>query len=212
MNEHDRIDLDALTQMDRNYADKSVLEDDDPEFDERAYRQDTGGLVTTHNGIADRLLQNDKLYNAMKGDWKRTAWNKNNNIKITTGRENGKFFISREQMNVDLVAERCARYRKASEEGIPDPLAPIMPDGKLGFKWMDLPEVIAIRIQDDYFGGMPWAAIKKDRTLKAQFYMVVQREYPAFICYPGGKLPIPIQVPYPAKSGTTNFFKGATLL
>jgi hypothetical protein len=83
-----------------------------------------------------------------------------------------------------------------------------MPDGKIGYKWMDLPDVIAIRISDQYFGGMPWATVKLDRTLKAQFYSVVQREYPEYICYPGGRLPIPVSVPYPAKSGETKFFKG----
>jgi hypothetical protein len=189
----------------------SILDGPDPEFDENFYRQDSGGMVTAHNGIADVLLKNDKLYNAMKGDWRRTEMSQSGNMKITTGRENGKFFISREQMNVNAVAERCARYRKASEDGHPDPLAPIMPDGRLGYKWIDLPEVLAIRISDDYFGGMPWAVIKRDRTLKAQFYRVVQQEYPAFICYPGGRLPIPIDVPYPAKVGAQKFFKGVDL-
>ena len=205
------IDLSGLNDEDRNYHDKSLLEGDDPEFNGDQFRQDVGGIITTHNGLADRLLKNDKLYNAYKGDWTRTDWNKSHNVKVTTGREDGKFYIKREQMNIKEVAERCARYRAASEQGYPDPLAPIMPDGKLGYKWMDLPDVIAIRISDEYFGGMPWAVIKRDQTLKAQFYRVVQEEYPAFICYPGGKLPIPIQVPYPAKKGTTNFFKGADL-
>ena len=91
----------------------------------------------------------------------------------------------------------------------PDPMAPLMPDGTLGYKWMDLPDVIAIRIQDEYFGGMPWAAIKRDRTLKAQFYRVVEREYNAFVCYPGGRLPIPIEVPYPNPMGSDKFFSGA---
>lgn len=205
-------DLPYLSAEDAAYEDKSYLDDADPEFDERAWRQDAGGMVTAHNGVADRLLQNNQLYNSMKGDWIRTDWNKNHNILITTGREDGKFYIKREQMNVQAIAARCAEYRRAAEAGVPDPLAPIMPDGRLGYKWMDLPEVIAIRISDEYFGGMPWAAIKRDRSLKAQFYRVVEREYPAFICYPGGRLPIPIDVPYPAKVGTTNFFKGADLL
>lgn len=212
MNNLQNVDLSGLSEEDRNYHDKSLLEGPDPEFDERAYRQDAGGMVTSHNGVADRLLKNNDLYNSMKGDWKRTDFNKSGNMKITTGREDGKFYIQREQMNVEEVARRCAEYRANAEAGLPDPLAPIMPDGKLGYKWMDLPDVIAIRIQDDYFGGMPWAAIKRDRTLKAQFYRVVQQEYPAFVCYPGGKLPIPIDVPYPAKSGETKFFKGAILL
>jgi len=212
MNNLRNVDLSGLSAEDLAYHDKSLLEGPDPEFDERAYRQDSGGMITTHNGVADRLLKNDKLYNTMKGDWKRTDFNKSGNMKITTGREDGKFYIQREQMNVEEVAQRCAEYRKNAEAGLPDPLAPIMPDGTLGYKWMDLPDVIAIRIQDDYFGGMPWAAIKRDRTLKAQFYRVVQQEYPAFVCYPGGKLPIPIDVPYPAKSGETKFFKGAILL
>jgi hypothetical protein len=191
-----------------NYQDKEVLNGPDPEFDERAFRQDTGGLVTKDNGIADRLLQNDKLYNKLKGDWTNVGWNKSKNIKTTTGRENGKLYISREQMNVQYIMEQCAEYRKRAEAGYMDPLAPIMPDGKLGYKWMDLPEVIAQEIGNKYFGGMPWAAIKRDRTLKAQFYRVVQQEYPAFVCYPGGKLPIPIDVPYPNPVGSEKFFKG----
>jgi hypothetical protein len=192
-----------------NYADKSYLSDEDPEFNADAYRQDRGGLVTNDNGIADRLLKNDKLYNAMKGEWSREGWNKSHNIKVTTGRQDGKFYIKREQMNVEHIVKVCADYRKRAEEGWVDPLAPLMPDGKIGYKWMELPEVIAIQISDDYFGGMPWAVIKRDKSLKAQFYRVVQQEYPAFICYPGGKLPIPIDVPYPGKVGATAFFAGA---
>jgi hypothetical protein len=192
-----------------NYQDKSYLGDEDPEFNADAYRQDRGGLVTNENGIADRLLKNDKLYNAMKGEWSREGWNKSHNIKVTTGRQDGKFYIKREQMNVEHIVKVCADYRKRAEEGWMDPLAPLMPDGKIGYKWMELPEVIAIQISDDYFGGMPWAVIKRDKSLKAQFYRVVQQEYPAFICYPGGKLPIPIDVPYPGKVGATAFFSGA---
>jgi hypothetical protein len=177
--------------------------------DYNTLRQDYGGIVTADNGVADRLLsKNNKLYNSMKGDWKREGWNLSQNIKTTTGRENGKFYITREQMNTDAVAERCRLYRQAAESGHHDPLAPLMPDGKLGYKWMDLPDVVAIRISDQYFGGIPWSALKNDRTMKAQFYRVVQAEYPQYICYPGGKLPIPIDVPYPAKAGHQKFFKG----
>ena len=184
------------------------LDDKDPEKNHDYWRQDHGGMVTSHNGVADALLKNDELYRTMKGDWSRTAWNASHNIRTTTGREDGKFYIRREQMNTDAVAERCRLYREAAEAGHPDPLAPIMPDGKLGYKWMDLPNVVSIRISDQYFGGMPWAAIKNDRTLKAQFYRVVQQEYPQYICYPGGKLPIPIDVPYPARVGEQKFFRG----
>ena len=165
-------------------------------------------MVTNHNGVADKLLQNDKLYNSMKGDWSRTSWNAGKNIRTTTGRQDGKFFITREQHNAEAVARRCQEYRKASEAGHHDPLAPIGEDGKLTYKWMDLPNVVSIRISDQYFGGMPWAAIKHDRTLKAQFYKVVEKEYNVYVCYPGGKLPIPIDVPYPTKMGQTKFFKG----
>ena len=171
-------------------------------------RQDAGGMITNHNGMADKLLKNDKLYNAMKGDWTRTDWNGSKNIKITTGRDNGKFYITREQMNVDAIKLRAAEYRKAAEAGVPDPLAPLGPDGKLTYKWMDLPDVIAIRISDQYFGGMPWAVVKHDKTLKAQFYRVVQQEYPAFVTFPGGRLPIPVDVPYPSRVGESKFFKG----
>jgi hypothetical protein len=71
-----------------------------------------------------------------------------------------------------------------------------------------LPKVIAQRISDNYFGGIPWDVIKRDRTMKAQWYMVIQQEYPEYITYPGGRLPIPIQVPYPSKVGQQKFFKG----
>ena len=172
------------------------------------YRQDHSVINAEDSGIADRLLKNDKLYNAMKGDWTRTDWNSSKNIKVTTGREDGKFYISREQMNTDAIKQRCKEYRALAETGWTDPLGPYMPDGTIGYKWMDLPDVIAIRISDQYFGGMPWAAIKNDRTLKAQFYSVVQREYPEYICFPGGRLPIPVAVSYPAKVGSTKFFKG----
>ena len=82
---------------------------------------------------------------------------------------------------------------------------------ELGYQveWMELPEVIAWEISTKYFGGMPWAAIKREKTLKAQFYRVVEKEYNAFVCYPGGKLPIPIDVPYPAEVGADKFFAGA---
>ena len=184
------------------------IDTDDVNTDLNFLRQDAGGMITNHNGMADKLLKNDKLYNAMKGNWTRTDWNGSQNIKITTGRENGKFYITREQMNVDAIKSRAAEYRRAAEAGLPDPLAPLGPDGKLTYKWMDLPDVIAIRISDQYFGGMPWAVIKHDRTLKAQFYRVVQQEYPAFVTFPGGRLPIPVDVPYPNRAGEQKFFKG----
>lgn len=177
------------------------LDNSDPEKNYNFYRQDHGGIIDNHNGLADKLLSNNNLYRAMKGDWKRTDWNKGNNIKVTTGRQDGKFYITREQKNTEAIKEHCRLYRAAAEAGVPDPLAPIGEDGKLTYKWMELPFVISIRISDQYFGGMPWNAIKTDRTLKAQFYRVVQQEYPEYICYPGGKLPIPVAVPYPNKTG-----------
>ena len=191
-----------------DYNNPDYLNDSDPEKNLDFFRQDHGGTVTNHNGIADKLLKNDDLYRSMKGDWTRTDWNKSHNIKTTTGRQDGKFYITREQMNTDEIIERVRQYRHAAELGVPDPLAPIGEDGKLTYKWIDLPKVISIRISDQYFGGMPWAAIKNDRTLKAQFYRVVQQEYPQYICYPGGKLPIPVNVPYPTKVGEKRFFQG----
>ena len=185
-----------------------AADDSDVVKDYNFLRQDAGGMVTNHNGVADKLLKNDKLYNHLKGDWTRTDWSGNKNIKTTTGRENGKIYISREQMNVREIAMECQSYRKKAEEGWADPLAPLMPDGKLGFKWINLPKVISIEISDKYFGGMPWSVIKHDKTLKAQFYKVVEKEYNQFVCYPNGKLPIPVDVSYPAKSGETKYFKG----
>lgn len=180
----------------------------DPEYDDRYLRQDTGGMVTAHNGVADRLLQNNDLYRTLKGDWQRSDWNASHNILTTTGREDGRFYIRREQMNAAAVAQRCQRYRAAAEAGYPDPLAPVMPDGSLGWKWMDLPNVISQEISERFFGGMPWSVIKRDRTLKAQFYRVVEREYNQYVCYPGGRLPIPVEVPYPGERGHQKFFSG----
>ena len=194
--------------MSQDYNKPEIIDTSNVDYNYDYLRQDAGGIITNHNGVADRLLKNDKLYRAMKGDWKREGWNGSQNIKTTTGRQGGKFYITREQMNTDYIKHRCAEYRKGAEAGMVDPLAPYMPDGGIGYKWMDLPDVIAIRISDQYFGGMPWSVVKLDRTLKAQFYRVVQKEYPEYICYPGGKLPIPIDVPYPAKAGETKFFKG----
>ena len=191
-----------------DYNNPDYLDDSDPEKNHDYWRQDHGGMVTNHNGVADRLLKNNDLYRSMKGDWKRTDFNKGKNIKVTTGRQDGKFYIQREQSNTDAIMQHCKEYRDAAELGIPDPIAPLMPDGTLGWKWMELPLVISIRISDEYFGGMPWHAIKTDRTLKAQFYMVVQREYPQYICYPGGKLPIPVPANYPTKTGQQKYFKG----
>lgn len=185
-----------------------IIDPTTTEVDYDYLRQDAGGMITSHNGVADKLLKNNQLYREMKGDWKRTGLNGSKNIITTTGREDGKFYIRREQLNTEYIKLRCKEYREAAEKGWHDPLAPYMPDGTIGYKWMDLPDVIAIRISDTYFGGMPWSVIKNDRTLKAQFYRVVQQEYPEYVCYPGGKLPIPISVPYPAKSGETKFFKG----
>jgi hypothetical protein len=165
-------------------------------------------MVNNHNGVADRLLKNDKLYNTMKGDWSRSDWNGTRNVLVTTGREDGKFYIKREQMNIAAIVQAVKEYRALAESGWTDPMGPYMPDGTIGYKWMDLPDAIAIDISNDYFGGMPWAVLKHDRNLKAQFYRVVQQEYPQFVCYPGGRLPIPIEVPYPAKVGQKKFFEG----
>jgi hypothetical protein len=165
-------------------------------------------MITNHNGVADKLLQNNDLYNSMKGDWSRTSTNKSGNIIVTTGREDGKFYIRREQQNTEEVKLRVKNYRHAAELGIPDPMAPIGEDGKLTYKWMELPSVISIRISDQYFDGIPWTALKNDRTLKAQFYQVVEREYPEYVTYPGGKLPLPIRPPYPTKRGEQKYFRG----
>jgi hypothetical protein len=197
-----------MSSYDHNNPHYLPSDDSDVEHNPDYFRQDHGGIITTHNGVADKLLKNNKLYNAMKGDWTREDWNKNQNIKVTTGREDGKFYIKREQMNVREIMLRCQDYRKKAEAGAADPLAPLMPDGKLGYKWMELPKVVSQEISDKYFGGMPWHVLKNDRTLKAQFYKVVEREYNQFVCYPGGKLPIPMEVSYPTAVGQQKFFKG----
>jgi hypothetical protein len=186
----------------------SMLDDTDPELNLDYTRRDHGGMVTKDNGMADALLRNNKLYNSMKGDWSRSSWNQGHNILTTTGREDGKFYVRREQMNTEAIAERCRRYRQAAEQGVPDPMAPLDDAGGLAWKWMDLPNVIEQRISDEYFGGMRWSTIKRDRTLKAQFYKVVEQEYNEYVCYPGGRLPIPVQVPYPTKVGQKRFFEG----
>lgn len=184
------------------------INDDDVQRDLNYMRQDRGGIVTEESGLADRLLTNDKLYRAMKGDWSRSEWVGGGFTKVTTGRKDGKFFITREQHNIEAIKAGVKRYRELAEAGVPDPLAPIGPDGKLQWSWAVIPKVIAQRISDNYFGGIGWDCVKMDKTLKAQWYRVVQREYPEYVTYPGGKLPIPIDVPYPSKAGEQKFFKG----
>jgi hypothetical protein len=192
-----------------NINQPEYLDNSDPEKNYDYWRQDHGGVVTSHNGVADRLLANNNdLYRSMKGDWSRTSENKSGNIIVTTGREDGKFYIKREQTNTEAIKAAVREYRATAEAGMLDPLAPIGEDGKLTYKWMDLPTVIAIRISDQYFDGIPWNALKNDRTLKAQFYRVVETEYPEYVTYPGGKLPIPVAVPYPSKKGEKKYFKG----
>jgi hypothetical protein len=188
-----------------NKDEQEVL-DDSVEFDADYYRQDSGGVVS--GGLADNLLRDNKLYQSMKGDWEQSYYTQSGTTKITQGRKDGKGFITREQFNVKAIAEKCRLYRQAAEQNIPDPLAPPNGQGGFAWKWMDLPKSIAIQIQDDYFGSMDWEAIKRDDNLKWQFYRVVQQEYPAFICYPHGKLPIPKKVPYPQKMVAADFYKG----
>ena len=90
------------------------LDDTDPEKNYDYYRQDHGGMITSHNGVADKLLQNNDLYNKMKGDWSRTEANRSGNIIVTTGREDGKFYIKREQQNTDAVKAAVKNYRHAA--------------------------------------------------------------------------------------------------
>ena len=177
---------------------QSKFNDVEPEHDWKAHSQRHGGLLG--EAAAERLLErNDALYKEMKGDWTRTHWNKSNNIKTTTHREGGKLFLTREQLNCDYIAEICADYRKFAEEGWLDPLAPMGEDGKLTYKWMELPDIIAKDIGEKYFGGMQWSTIKLDRVMKAQFYMVVEKEYNQYVCHPTGKLPLPLRPAYPTK-------------
>ena len=189
-------------------SEKPQIITDDVEKDLDYMRQDKSIINAADSGLADRLLTNNKLYREMKGDWSRSEWVGGGFTKTTTGRKDGKFFITREQINTEAIKAGAKKYRQMAEAGIPDPLAPIGQDGKLQYAWVSLPKVISIRISDNYFGGMPWDVIKLDKTAKAQFYMVIQRDYPEYICYPGGVLPIPIKVPFPAKVGERKYHKG----
>jgi len=172
------------------------------------FNQSHGGILGEKEALAELMFKDNGRYAKYKGDWTNSDWVGGGFTKITTGRKDGKFFITREQHNIEAIKAGVKRYREMAEAGIPDPLAPIGQDGKLQWSWMVLPNVISQRISDQYFGGLAWDTLKRDKTLKAQFYRVVQQEYPEYICFPGGKLPIPIDVPYPAKVGETKFFKG----
>jgi hypothetical protein len=166
------------------------------------------------SGLASGLLQNNALFNEMsKKDWSWTDWS-SPVTKVTMGKKDGQLFKTEEQYNVEAIRQWCLRYRKMSEEGVPDnnPLAVSASitrgDDKPSYRWINLPKVLARKISNEYFGGMDWEILKKDKTLRAQFYRVVETEYNDFVCHPHGKLPIPIQVPYPSKVGETKFFKG----
>ena len=44
-----------------DYNKPEYLSDEDPDKNWDYYRQDHGGMITNHNGVADRLLTNDDL-------------------------------------------------------------------------------------------------------------------------------------------------------
>ena len=166
------------------------------------------------SGLAAALLQNDALFNQLKQDnWEWTDW-ATPTTRVTMGKKNGQLFKTEEQVNVESIRQWCLKYRKMSEEGIPDnnPMAVAASitrgDDKQSYRWINLPKVIARRISNEYFGGTDWEVLKHDKTLRAQFYKVVEKEWNDFVCHPNGKLPIPIDVPYPKKAGEKNFFSG----
>jgi hypothetical protein len=63
------------------------------------------------------------------------------------------------------------------------------------------PDVVVICDNSAGSNATTITALKNDRTMKAQFYRVVETEYPQYVCYPGGKLPIPVAVSYPQRTG-----------
>lgn len=178
-----------------------------PDFDEAYYS--TGGLITSHNGVADRLLQNNDLYNKLKGDWDMTMHSHNKNFSWRIGKNDGRNFIQRTQRNIEDIKRRCREYRTWAEQGFEDILGPIDSYGKLSYRWIDLPQVYVQQISDDFFGGLHWDIIKRDRTTRAQFYQIVERDYPDFVCYPGGRLPLPIRPRIPSKRGAERTLFGA---
>lgn len=183
------------------------------ELDPQYMRTDQGsGLVTNHNGMADALLRNNDNYRAYRGDWRHGDWNGSGLIHTTMGREDGRLYRRRHQINTDAIAQGVANYRASAERGDPDPLAPLGPDGKLTYRWMDLPVIVAEEISDQWFGGIPWSVIKLDRTMKAQFYQIVEQHYPQYITYPGGRLPLPIRPALPSRRGheRRHFFQGSS--
>ena len=186
--------------------------DNDVERDLSLYALDN--RMGRDTGLAASLLQNDALYKEMsKENWEWTDWS-SPTTRVTMGKKDGRLFKTEEQFNVEAIRQWCLRYRKMSEEGVIDsnPLAVSATitrgDDKQSYRWMNLPKVIARKISNEYFGGTDWEVLKHDKTLRAQFYMVVEREYNDFVCYPKGKLPIPINVPYPKKAGEKSFFTG----
>lgn len=168
-----------------------------PEFNEHYYEE--GGMIDTNNGVADKLLQNNDLYRNLKGDWSMNMTSENKNFEWQIGKKDGQTYIKRTQHNIEQIKQRVREYREWAESGFEDILGPLNGDGKFAYRWIDLPKVFVQQIQDDYFGGMHWELIKKDPTVKWQFYMVVERDYPEFVCYPGGRLPIPNRPRFPSK-------------
>lgn len=158
----------------------------------------TLGLLET--GAGDQFFQNNERYRAYKGGWQTKHTSKTGNMEYTFKREGNNLQITRTQKNVQAIMEYCKKYRAKAEAGLmvdPFALADTTDTTKLSYQWVELPTVIAREISYKYFGGLPWEVVSQDPYMKAQFYLVIQKEYPAFICYPGGKLPIPIDVKYP---------------
>ena len=60
----------------------------------------------------------------------------------------------------------------------------------------------------DYFRTIMENHPSIEVVAQGDIFSVDQQEYPQYVCYPGGKLPIPVEVPYPTKKGQQRFFQG----
>lgn len=171
-----------------------------PDFNQDYYHQSSGGIINeqANEGL---LRRNNELYNNLKsGNWQMHL-GQGQNIEYLVGREDDRLYVRRKQHNVEAIRQWCQAKRQANEQGITDLLAPPGPDGRPQHMWVNLPKIIAREISDRYFNGWDWEVIKRDPEMKTQWYMVIQREYPDFVCYPGGRLPIPRTARYPTERG-----------
>ena len=145
------------------------------------------------SGVEGVLAKNDKLFNEVKsGTWSQSF--NTGNMKYKVGAIDGERYVQYEQMNVEVVREKCKQMREFyKEHGTDNPFFAGT------FHAMDLPKCFAHEITSKWFNNRPWELIKQDKKDKILFYAIVNEYYSDFVCHPTGKIPLPYNPSIPTR-------------